>query len=251
MKAGISPLHMACHKNEIAIAKALLAHKDIDVNQLMAQDMSALRIACQKGHLEIVNLLKNHKKIAADQLEISLSTAYANGHYDCVEALLENPNTKIDKVVLLLIKEDIKDFINIYYDPSVKNSALAKIEALHDNKALIEIFLEAKSIEAVIHKHPADKHLPISQMSPECKRSIAYASEKCAENLERKHLGLDAGSTITASASMDVSFSGPWNSLCLYFEYRKIQNTPANQIILNPVKEACITPANRLVLASA
>ena len=57
---GATPLYMACHEGHVKVVKALLTNKEIDINKQF-KGWTPLKIAIERGHTEIAALLKQHR----------------------------------------------------------------------------------------------------------------------------------------------------------------------------------------------
>jgi ankyrin repeat protein len=62
MNSGATPLFIACQEGRVKVVKALLTNKKIDINKHNKQfkGMTPLKIAIENGHTEIAALLQQH-----------------------------------------------------------------------------------------------------------------------------------------------------------------------------------------------
>ena len=57
------PLAMACQEGRVKVVNALLARKEIQINQAKKDGATPLFMACQKGHVKVVKALLRNKEI--------------------------------------------------------------------------------------------------------------------------------------------------------------------------------------------
>ncbi len=93
---GITPLHMACSRRNLAAVEVLLAHRNIDVGATDASDVTPLHEACLDGDKTIAKKLL--EKIMEDKVEFlakndedetPLHYACKAGHEDIVKLIIQ------------------------------------------------------------------------------------------------------------------------------------------------------------------
>ena len=99
---GCSPLHSAALKGHTAIIEALLAQASVDVNHQSLDGFTTLHCAIKHGRLEIVKALLARRGIDVNAKEFSngltpLHFACHFGFADCVRALLQMPDIRVDE----------------------------------------------------------------------------------------------------------------------------------------------------------
>ncbi|OHT00554.1 hypothetical protein TRFO_07871 [Tritrichomonas foetus] len=92
--SGISVLHLCCQQGQTEFVKLLLERKDLDINLMAAQSMTALHFAARAGHADIVKLLISNPNIllnpkTAIGLKTPLHLACEKGMGKVVEVLCE------------------------------------------------------------------------------------------------------------------------------------------------------------------
>ena len=91
----------ATKEGDLGAARALLAHKDINVNVADEDEYSPLNWTAGYGYLEIVRALLAHEDIqvnkANKRAETPLQLAASNGHLEIVQALLARKDIKVNQ----------------------------------------------------------------------------------------------------------------------------------------------------------
>lgn len=92
---GYTALHLACIGNDTEIVRALIGHKDININEVNPMcNFTPLHMASAGNNVDIVKALIQHKDINVNALDgvTPLARAAMNGHLDVVKLLLQDKN---------------------------------------------------------------------------------------------------------------------------------------------------------------
>ena len=99
---GATPLWMAVEFNVIDVVKLLLSKKDVDVNHVPIENLSALQLASSSGHLEIVTSLLAHKQIDVNFRDrmgrTALALAAMKDHDNVIQLLLNHKHLDVNLV---------------------------------------------------------------------------------------------------------------------------------------------------------
>ena len=77
---GATPLHKACQKDHVKVVNALLARKEIQINQTTNEGDTPLIVASYLGNALVVKALLSHASVT------TTDTCFGKTAYDCTEA---------------------------------------------------------------------------------------------------------------------------------------------------------------------